>query len=72
MKLLTFREYMELQEGVLLPNRPPATGLPRLNTTPAPNAHRLRTRPVAPPQPVRRTAQPVTQVVPPNLVAKVK
>lgn len=40
--MLTFREYVALREGLLLPDRPPSPGLPRINTTPFTNRRRTR------------------------------
>jgi hypothetical protein len=33
--LLTFREYVGLREGLMLPSKPPAAGMPRVNPFPA-------------------------------------
>jgi hypothetical protein len=42
MKFRSFREFVVAREGLLLPNRPPAPGVPRINTTPLSNARRAR------------------------------
>jgi hypothetical protein len=34
-RLLTFREYVGLRDGLMLPDKPPAAGMPRLNPFPA-------------------------------------
>jgi hypothetical protein len=50
---LTFTEYVGLREGLLLPDKPPAPGLPRLNPFPATWARLRHTlgRPPARPAP---------------------
>lgn len=41
--MLTFRLYIAIREGILLPDRPPSPGLSRINTTPWTNGRRTRT-----------------------------
>jgi hypothetical protein len=64
--VMTFREFVAMQEGLLAPDRPPAKGLPRLNAFPTTNAHRRRLKPTSFPPTVR----PVAEVVPPHLIPK--
>src|SRR5262245_56348290 len=64
--VMTFREFVAMQEGLLAPDRPPAKGLPRLNPFPTTNAHRRRIKPNSFPPTVR----PVAEVVPPHLIPK--
>jgi len=72
MSFLTFKQYVELREGLLLPDRPPAKGLSRINPFPTIASHRRRAKP----KPVRvantfpPTVRAVTQVVPQNLIPK--
>jgi hypothetical protein len=42
MRFLSFKEYVVAREGLLLPSRPAAPGLSRINTTPLGNARRAR------------------------------
>ncbi len=72
MKFITFKQYVEMREGLLLPDRPPATGLSRINPFPTTDAHRrrLKPKPVKAPNPFKPTVRPVTQVVPPALIPK--
>lgn len=60
-----------MREG-LLPDRPPAKGLSRINPIPTTDAHRrhLKPKPVKAPNPFKPTVRPVTQVVPQNLIPK--
>lgn len=72
---ITFTEFVALREGLLLPDRPPAKGLPRINTTPFTNAQRKRlvAKPVKPPKPAPPTIRPVgkvPQVVPRKQVGR--
>jgi hypothetical protein len=48
MKFMTFKKYLGLREGVLLPDRPVTAGKSRLNTLPATQSRLkgLRTQPV--------------------------
>ena len=64
--MMTFREFVAMMEGLLAPDRPPATGLPRINAFPTTNAHRRRIKPDSFPPTVR----PVAEVVPPHLIPK--
>ena len=41
--MMTFREYVLLREGLLLPDKPPRPGKPLLNVTPFQNRRRTRT-----------------------------
>jgi hypothetical protein len=66
----TFKQYVEMREGLLLPDRPPAKGITRINPFPTTNAHRRRLKPrsprIAPPFPP--TVRAVAQVVPQHLI----
>ena len=64
--MLTFREFVAMQEGLLAPDRPPAEGPSRINPFPTTDAHRRRIKPNSLPPTVR----PVAEVVPPHLVPK--
>jgi hypothetical protein len=41
--MVSFRQFVALREGLLLPDKPPRPGLPRINTTPFQNRRRTRT-----------------------------
>ncbi len=41
--MMSFRHFVALREGLLLPDKPPRPGLPRINTTPFQNRRRTRT-----------------------------
>lgn len=73
MKLATFTEFVAAREGQLLPDRPLASGMSRLNTLPTTDAQRsrLRTQPVRSSAPLKPSLSPVAQVVPQQLVPKV-
>lgn len=72
MNFITFKQYVEMREGLLLPDRSPAKGLSRINLFPTTDAHRrrLKPKPVKAPKPFKPTVRPVTQVVPQNLIPK--
>ena len=72
MDFLTFKQYVEMREGVLLPDRPPATGLSRINPFPTTNAHRrrLRPKPLRKPNPFPPTVRAIPEIVPPKLIPK--
>jgi len=69
MNFITFKQYVEIREGLLLHDRPPAKGLSRINPFPATGAHRRRLKPkaVKAPNPSKPT---VRQIVPPVLIPK--
>lgn len=73
MKLTTFTEFVAAREGQLMPDRPPASGMIRLNALPATDARRsrLQAKPVRPLAPLKPSLAPVAQVVPQRLVPKV-
>lgn len=70
--MTSFSDYMRAQEG-LLPTRPPARGLSKINATPLTQAQRRKLVPThraaGPPHAV---APSVPAVVPPNLIPQVK
>jgi hypothetical protein len=72
MNFLTFKRYVEMREGLLLPDRPPAKGLSRINPLPTTDAQRrrLKPKPVNAPNPFKPTVRPVRQVVPPSVIPK--
>jgi len=74
MNFLSFKQYVEMREGLLLPDRPPAKGLTRINPFPTTDAHRrrLKPKPVKAPNPFKPTVRPVRQVVPNNLIPKLE
>ncbi len=75
--MMSFKEFLAVQEGVLLPTRLPASGLSKINATPLTNGQRKKLIPKAikvpsPVQPFKPTVSPVSQVVPQNMVKKFK
>lgn len=74
MNFPTFKQYVEMREGVLLPDRPPAKGLSRINPFPTTNTHRrrLKPKPFRRPYPFPRTVQAVPEVVPQKLIPKLR
>jgi hypothetical protein len=72
MNFTTFKQYVELREGLLLPDRPPAKGLTRINPFPTTDTHRrrLKPKPMKAPNPFQPTVHPVRQVVPNSLIPK--
>lgn len=72
MNFLTFKQYIEIREGLLLADRPPATGLSRINPFPTTDAHRRRLKPmpVKASNPFKPTLRPIAQVVPNNLIPR--
>lgn len=70
--MISFTEYMRVQEG-LLPARPPAKSLPKINATHLTQDRRRKLVPSArPASPAHAVAPSVTAVVPPKLVPQVK
>lgn len=67
MKYPSFHHYLVAREGALVPEKAPATGLPRLNATPFTSTERkrLKPKPVAKLAPVRPV---IPQVVPNHLI----
>ena len=68
MKLSSFAAFLATQEGVLVPDKAPATGLPRFNATGRTNAERKRLK--VNQHPVHPLGHPVHQVVPPHLIPR--
>lgn len=64
--MITFHQYVALREGLLLPDKPPRPGLPRINTTPFQNRRRTRT---LKPRMVKNARAPTVKTVP---VAKIR
>lgn len=75
MKFTTFSEWLARRdEGLLLPDRPPLKGMPRINTTPFTDAQRKRFQPKQPKKikPFAPTVQKVKEIVPNKLIPKLK
>ena len=70
--VMSFKEFLAVQEGLLLPDRPPAKGLSRINPFPTSHAHRqrLHAKPVKPPKPFAPTVRRVAEIVPQKLIPK--
>ena len=68
-QMLSFADYLFAAEGLLAADRPPAAGLPRINTTDRTNDQRrkLAVKPVRSPPPVPR----IPQVVPQHMIGRV-
>lgn len=70
--MVSFTEYMLVREG-LLPARPPAKGLPRINATPLTQAQRRKLAPAARPAgPASSVAPSIPAVVPPGIIPQIK
>jgi len=65
MRPISFHEYLKVREA-LLPTRPPAKGLSRINPLPITNSRRsrLKAQPVQAPNPFQPKVTPVAEVVP--------
>lgn len=72
--VMSFKEFLAVQEGLLLPDRPPVKGLSRINPFPTSQAHRQRwhAKPVKPSKPFAPTIRRVAEVVPQKLIPKLK
>jgi Phage integrase family len=72
MNFITFKQYVEMQEGLLLPDRTPAKGLTRINPFPTTDAQRRRLtpKPVQASNPFKPTVRPVRQIVPNSIIPK--
>ncbi len=70
--MMTFREFLAMQEGVLLPDRRPRKGLSSINPFPTTNAHRkrLHAKPVKPLKLFPPTVRSVAEIVPNKLIPK--
>ena len=73
-EMMSFKEFLAVQEGLLLPDRPPAKGMSRINPFPTSHAHRRRwhAKPVKQPNPFAPTVRRVAEIVPQNLIPKLK
>lgn len=69
--MISFCEYMRVREG-LLPARPPAKGLSRINATHLTQDRRRKLVPPCPAGPAHAVAPSVPAVVPPKLIPQVK
>ena len=72
MKIISFGKYVEMREGLLLPDRPSALGLSRINPFPTTDAHRRRfkSKPIKASTPFQPTVRPVKEIVPTKLIPK--
>lgn len=72
MHFISFKQYVQMREGLNLPDRPPDKGLTRINPFPTTNAHRRRIapKPVRKPNPFAPTVRAVAEVVPQRLIPK--
>lgn len=61
-------------EGLLMPDRPPLKGMPRINAFPGTDAHRkaLHVKPVKKPKPFAPTVRRVKEIVPQRVIPKLK
>lgn len=75
MMYTTFKEWLaQRDEGFLLADRPTLKGLPQINTTPFTDAQRKRFQPkkVKTIKPFAPTIQKVKEIVPNNMIPKLK
>lgn len=75
MEFPTFTEWLARRdEGLLLPDRPPLKGMPRINAFPGTDAQRkaLHVKPAKKPRPFAPTISKVKEIVPNKFVAKLK
>jgi len=73
MKHTTFKEWLARRdEGLLLPNRLPLKGMPKINSTLGTDAQRKRLHPkkVEPPKLLKPTVQKVKEIVPQSIILK--
>lgn len=72
--MMSFREFLEIEEGLLLPSRPIRKGLTRINPFPTTNAHRkrLHAKPVKPKKPFAPIVRKVAEIVPNKMIPKLK
>lgn len=75
MEFPTFTEWLARRdEGLLLPDRPPLKGMPRINAFPGTDSQRkaLHAKPAKKPKPFAPTIRKVKEIVPNKFVAKLK
>lgn len=75
MEMMKFSERLARHdEGLLLPDRPPLTGMSRINTTPSTDAQRKRLHPkkVKPPKLFKPTVRAVKEIIPNTFIPKLK
>jgi hypothetical protein len=75
MELPTFKKWLARHdEGLLLPDRPPRKGMPRINAFPTTDGHRrrLQVKPAKKPTPFAPTVRAVKEIVPNKLIPKLK
>lgn len=73
MEFPTFTEWLARRdEGLLLPDRPPLKGMPRINAFPGTDAQRkaLHVKPAKKPKPFAPTVRKVKEIVPNKFVAR--
>jgi len=74
MKLPTFYEWLARRdEGLFLPDRPPAKGMIRINAFPTTDTHRkkLHAKPPKKPKPFAPTIRKVKEIVPQKTIPKI-
>ena len=69
--MMSFKEFVAMKEGFLLPDRPPAKGLSRINPFPTTAARRKRLH-AKPVKPFAPTVRKVAEIVPQKLIPKLK
>jgi hypothetical protein len=75
MKYMKFSEWLARRdEGLLLPDRPPLKGMPKINSTLGTDAQRKRLHPkkVKPPRLFPPTVRAAKEIVPNKLIPKLK
>lgn len=70
--MMSFKEFLAVREGAFLPDRPAASGLSKINTTPLTNGQRSKLAPkmFKPPPLVPPFKSTVPQVVPNSMIPK--
>lgn len=70
--MMSFKQFVAMQEGLWLPDRAAVSGLSKINPFPTTNAHRKKLVPkkVKAPPPVSPFKATVRQVVPPHSIPK--
>ena len=69
--MMSFKEFVAMKEGLLLPDRPPAKGLSRINPFPTTAAHRKRLH-AKPVKPFGPTVQRMKEIVLNKLIPRKK
>ena len=74
MKFMKFSEWLaKRDEGLLLPDRPPLKGMPRINAFPGTDAQRkrLHVKPAKKPMPFAPTIRKVAEIVPQKMIRRI-